>query len=121
MQRLDFINEEMQKEHHAMQTFAIVDQAMKKYCYITGKQLDSLLLEPKLSDYYTLLDFPYWVSTIFVFVTVYILFSSRSLHLLYWGVGSLSNSSNWAVVISCISFAGFDSFISFLYLFIFMS
>lgn len=53
MQRLDFINEEVQKEHHAVQTFDDVDQAMKQYFYITGKQLDPLPPEPKLSDYYT--------------------------------------------------------------------
>ena len=29
-----------------------VDQAMKQYYYITGKQLDPLAPEPKLSDYY---------------------------------------------------------------------
>ena len=52
MQILDFINEQMQKEHHAEQTFDDVDQAMKQYYYITGKQLDSLPPEPKLSDYY---------------------------------------------------------------------
>ena len=51
-QRLDFINKEIQKEHHAEQTFDNVDQAMKQYYYITGKQLDPLLPEPKLSDYY---------------------------------------------------------------------
>ena len=48
----DFINEQMQKEHHAEQTFDDVDQAMKQYYYITGKQLDPLPPEPKLSDYY---------------------------------------------------------------------
>ena len=37
MQRLDFINEQIQKEHHAEQTFDDVDQAMKRYFYITGK------------------------------------------------------------------------------------
>ena len=52
MQRLDFINEQMQKEHHAEQTFDDVDQAMKQYYYITGKQLDPLPPEPKLSDNY---------------------------------------------------------------------
>ena len=52
MQRLDFINEQMQKEHHAEQTFDDVDQAMKQYYYITGKQLDPLPPESKLSDYY---------------------------------------------------------------------
>ena len=52
MQRLDFINEQMRKEHHAEQTFDDVDQAMKQYYYFTGKQLDPLPPEPKLSDYY---------------------------------------------------------------------
>ena len=52
-QRLDFINEEIQKEHHAVQTFDDVDAAMKQYYYITGKQLDPLPSEPKLSDFYT--------------------------------------------------------------------
>ena len=52
-QRLDFINEELQKEHHAVQTFDDVDQAMKQYFYITAKQLDPLPPEPKLNDYYT--------------------------------------------------------------------
>ena len=52
-ERLDFINEQMQKEHHAEKTFDDVDQAMKQYYYITGKQLDPLPPEPKLSDFYT--------------------------------------------------------------------
>ena len=52
MQRLDFINEQMQKEHHAEQTFDNVDQAMEQYYYITGKQLDPFPPEPKLSDFY---------------------------------------------------------------------
>ena len=52
MQRLDFINEQKQKEHHAEQTFDDVDQAMKQSYDITGKQLDPLPPEPKWSDYY---------------------------------------------------------------------
>ena len=42
MVRFDFINEDMQKEHHAVQTFEDVGQAMKQHYYITGKQLDPL-------------------------------------------------------------------------------
>ena len=38
-QRLDFINEQLQKEHHAEQEFNDVDTAMKQYYYITGKEL----------------------------------------------------------------------------------
>ena len=58
IQRLDYINEEMKKEHHAVQTFDDVDQAMKQYYYITGKQLPDNLStplppKPTLSDFYT--------------------------------------------------------------------
>ncbi|CAC5390209.1 unnamed protein product [Mytilus coruscus] len=49
--RLDFINEQLQKEHHAVQTFEDVDQAMKQYYYITSKQLTPLSPKPKLSDF----------------------------------------------------------------------
>ena len=53
-ERLDFINEQLKKEHHAFQTFEDVDQAMKHYYYITGKQLpNDLLPKPTLSDFYT--------------------------------------------------------------------
>lgn len=52
-ERLDFINEQMQKEHHAVKTFDDVDQAMKQYYYTTGKQLDPLPPEPQLSAFYT--------------------------------------------------------------------
>ncbi|CAC5405718.1 unnamed protein product [Mytilus coruscus] len=53
IQRLDFVNEQLQKEHHAEHTFEDVDQAMKQYYYITSKQLTPLLPKPKLSDFYT--------------------------------------------------------------------
>ena len=52
-QRLDFINEQLQKEHHAEQEFSDVDTAMKQYYYITGKELPELGPEPTLSDFYT--------------------------------------------------------------------
>ncbi|CAC5385868.1 unnamed protein product [Mytilus coruscus] len=51
IQRLDFINEQLQKEHHAEHTFEDVDQAMKQYYYITSKQLTPLSPKPKLSDF----------------------------------------------------------------------
>ena len=34
IKRLDFINEEMKKENHAVQTFDNIDEAMKQYFYI---------------------------------------------------------------------------------------
>ena len=52
-QRLDFINEQLQKEHHAEQEFSDFDTAMKQYYYITGKELPELEPEPTLSDFYT--------------------------------------------------------------------
>ena len=52
-QRLDFINEQLQKEHHAEQEFSDVDTAMKQYYYITGKDLQVLPPRPTLSDFYT--------------------------------------------------------------------
>ena len=52
-QILDFINEQLQKEHHAEQEFSDVDTAMKQYYYITGKELPELEPEPTLSDFYT--------------------------------------------------------------------
>ena len=51
-QRLDFINEQLQKEHHAEQEFSDVDTAMKQYYYITGKELPELEPKPTLSDFY---------------------------------------------------------------------
>ncbi|CAC5373507.1 unnamed protein product [Mytilus coruscus] len=51
IQRLDFVNEQLQKEHHAEHTFEDVDQAMKQYYYITSKQLTPLSPKPKLSDF----------------------------------------------------------------------
>ncbi|CAC5393410.1 unnamed protein product [Mytilus coruscus] len=51
IQRLDFLNEQLQKEHHAEHTFEDVDQAMKQYYYITSKQLTPLSPKPKLSDF----------------------------------------------------------------------
>ena len=51
------------------------------------------------------IDSPFLVFTIIVFVTVYILLVSKSLHLLYCVLCSSSNLSNSAIVISLISFA----------------
>ena len=52
-QRLDFINEQLQKERHSEQTFEDVDDAMKEYYYVTKQQLPALPPKPELSDFYT--------------------------------------------------------------------
>ena len=51
-ERLDFINEELRRQGHAVQTFHEVDDAMREYAAFTGKNLPSLGAEPQLSDYY---------------------------------------------------------------------
>lgn len=50
--RLDFINSQLQKEHHSIQTFNNVEDAIEEYYTITGKDL-STPPEPLLSDFYT--------------------------------------------------------------------
>ena len=51
-QRLDWINKELRRQSHAVQTFQDVDAAMREYSLVTGNQLDPLGQEPQLSDYY---------------------------------------------------------------------
>ena len=51
--RLDFINEKLMRQNHAVQTFRDVDAAMREYATVTSNQLDPLGPEPQLSDYYT--------------------------------------------------------------------
>ena len=36
-ERLDFINEQLKKEHHAVNEFDDADTAMKQYYYISGR------------------------------------------------------------------------------------
>ena len=50
--RLDFINEELQRESHAEKTFTNVDEAMEVYYLATQKKLPALPPKHVLSDYY---------------------------------------------------------------------
>ena len=54
-ERLDWINEELRRQGHAVQTFRDVDAAMREYALVTGGQnnLDPLGPEPQLGDFYT--------------------------------------------------------------------
>ena len=52
-ERLDWINEELRRQRHSVQTFRDVDQAMREYAQVTGQPLDPLGPEPQLSDFYT--------------------------------------------------------------------
>ena len=52
-ERLDWINEELRRQAHAVQTFHDVDVAIREYAQVTGNKLDPLGPEPQLSDFYT--------------------------------------------------------------------
>ena len=49
--QLDFINERLREQGHARKTFTNVDEAIKEYYLVTGKQIYPLT-KPQLSDYY---------------------------------------------------------------------
>ena len=51
-QRLDFINQELQRERHAERTFSEVNEAMEAYYIATNKKLPPLRSKPVLSDFY---------------------------------------------------------------------
>ena len=51
-QRLDFINQSLQQQRHANQTFSDLGVAMEEYYKVTGAKLPKLESPPKLSDYY---------------------------------------------------------------------
>ena len=51
-ERLDWISEDLRRQRHAVQTFRDVDDAMREHSRVTGKKLDFLGTEPKVSDFY---------------------------------------------------------------------
>ena len=51
-ERLDWINEELRRQGHAVKTFRDVDAAMQEYAQVTGHNLDPLGPEPQLADFY---------------------------------------------------------------------
>jgi len=51
-ERLDWINEELRHQGHAVQTFRDVDVAIREYSQVTGKMLNPLGSEPQLSGFY---------------------------------------------------------------------
>ena len=53
IERLDWINEELRRQNHAVQTFRDAYAAIRLYAQVTGKTLDPLGPEPQLSDFYT--------------------------------------------------------------------
>ena len=51
-QRLDYINDEIAKEHKAEKRFSDLSSAMQKYFIVTGRLLEPLPPKPVLSDFY---------------------------------------------------------------------
>ena len=51
-ERLDWINDELRRQGHAVQTFRDVDAAIREYAQVAGKSLEALPPEPQLSDFY---------------------------------------------------------------------
>ena len=51
-ERLDYINNEIIKEHKAAKRFTDLNSAMQQYFPVTGRQLEPLLPKPVLSDFY---------------------------------------------------------------------
>ena len=51
-ERHDWINEELRRQNHAVQTFRDADAAIRLYAQVTGKTLDPLGPEPQLPDFY---------------------------------------------------------------------
>ena len=51
-ERLDYINNEIIKEHKAEKRFTDLNSAMQQYFLVTGRQLEPLPSKPVLSDFY---------------------------------------------------------------------
>ena len=51
-ERLDYINNQIMKEHKAEKRFMDLNSAMQQYFLVTGRQLEPLPPNPVLSDFY---------------------------------------------------------------------
>ena len=51
-ERLDYINNEIMKEHKAEKGFAELNSAVQQYFIVTGRRLEPLPPKPVLSDFY---------------------------------------------------------------------
>ena len=51
-ERLDYINNEIMKEHKAEKRFIDLNSAMQQYFIVTGRQLEPLPPKPVLPDFY---------------------------------------------------------------------
>ena len=51
-ERLDWINENLRRQGHAVHTFCDVDKAIRQYNLVSGSALEQMEPKPKLSDFY---------------------------------------------------------------------
>ena len=51
-ERLDYLNNEIMKEHKAEKRFGDLNSAMQQYFIVTGRRLEPLPPKPVLSDFY---------------------------------------------------------------------
>ena len=51
---MDYINNEIMKQHKAEKRFTDLNSAMQEYFIVTGRQLEPLPPKPVLSDFYVL-------------------------------------------------------------------
>ena len=51
-ERLDYINNQIMKQHKAEKRFADLNSAMQQYFVVTGRRLEPLPPKPVLSDFY---------------------------------------------------------------------
>ena len=51
-ERLDYINNEIMKEHKAEERFMDLNSALQQYFIVTGRRLEPLPPKPVLSDFY---------------------------------------------------------------------
>ena len=52
-ERLDWINEELRRQSHSVQTFHDMNMAIREYARVTGHNLGPMDPEPQLTDFYT--------------------------------------------------------------------
>ena len=69
-QRLDYINDEIAKEHKAEKRFMDLNSAMEQYFIVTGRQLEPLPPKPVLSDFYVPSEDHHNCELAFIFISM---------------------------------------------------
>ena len=69
-ERLDYINDQIIKEHKAEKRFADLSPAMQQYFIVTGRQLEPLPPKPVLSDFYVPSEDHHNRELVFIFISM---------------------------------------------------